>query len=62
MKQSFINKITLCKHCHSAFIIDEEGTDDTCDTCLVESELSQELIDSEDGLLEHIQEQLNKDN
>lgn len=62
MKQSFLNKIILCKHCHSAYIIDEQGNDDTCDTCLVESELSQELVDDQDGLLQYIQEQINKDN
>jgi len=34
MKQSFINKITLCNQCNLAFIIDQEGDDTTCDACL----------------------------
>jgi hypothetical protein len=48
LKQSFIDRITLCDRCRKAFIIDEEGTDSTCDSCLAESEITHELIDSGD--------------
>jgi hypothetical protein len=45
MKQSFINRITLCENCHSAFIINVEGDENKCDLCLAENELTLELID-----------------
>jgi len=45
MKQSFINKIALCEKCNHAFIIDVEGDQETCDSCIAESELTHELID-----------------
>jgi hypothetical protein len=45
MKQSFINRITLCDKCHSAFIINVEGDENTCDLCLSDNELTHELID-----------------
>ena len=60
MKQSFLDRITLCECCRKAFIIDEEGDNDTCDSCLAESELTHELIES-DGLLTYIHEQMKKD-
>jgi hypothetical protein len=46
MKQSFINKIVLCEKCHQAFIINVEGDDNTCDTCISEQEIKHEIIDS----------------
>lgn len=49
MKQSFINKINLCKKCNHAFIIDVEGDQEICDSCIAESELTQELI--QDGTI-----------
>ena len=45
MKQSFINKIVLCEKCRQAFIINVEGNETTCDTCISESELKSKLID-----------------
>jgi hypothetical protein len=45
MKKSFINRITLCDKCNSAFIINVEGDESTCDLCLADSELTNELID-----------------
>jgi hypothetical protein len=45
MKQTFINRITLCDKCRSAFIINVEGDNNTCDLCLSDSELTHELID-----------------
>ena len=45
MKQSFINKIVLCKHCRHAFIINEQGSEDTCDSCLAEFEIRGKLVD-----------------
>ena len=45
MKQSFINRITLCDKCRSAFIINVEGDENTCDLCLANNELTHELID-----------------
>jgi DNA-directed RNA polymerase subunit M/transcription elongation factor TFIIS len=48
VKQSFINRITLCDSCNSAFIISEEGDDSTCDSCLAENEITYEIIDSGD--------------
>jgi hypothetical protein len=45
MKQSFINKINLCAKCNHAFIIDVEGDQETCDSCIAKSELNQELLD-----------------
>ena len=52
MKQSFINRIALCDKCGKAFTIDEEGNESTCDSCIAESELKQELID--EGALEFV--------
>lgn len=49
MKQSFINKITLCEKCHTAFIINVDGDENTCDICLADNELTLELID--EGIL-----------
>jgi hypothetical protein len=46
MKQSFINQITLCDNCKSAFIINVEGDGTTCDGCIAERELTHEIIDS----------------
>ena len=34
MKQSFINRITLCDKCKTAFIINVEGDNNTCESCL----------------------------
>lgn len=45
MRKSFINRITLCDKCKSAFIINVEGDDTVCDLCLADSELTNELID-----------------
>jgi uncharacterized CHY-type Zn-finger protein len=45
MKQSFINKIVLCKQCRHAFIINEQGSEDTCDSCLSEFEIRGRLVD-----------------
>jgi hypothetical protein len=45
MKQVLTNRITFCKKCNHAFIINIEGDDDTCDSCIAESELTHELID-----------------
>lgn len=45
MKQSFINRITLCDKCNTAFIINVEGDENTCDLCLADNELTYELID-----------------
>lgn len=45
MKQSFINKIILCKHCRHAFIMNEQGSEDTCDSCLAEFEITHKLVD-----------------
>jgi hypothetical protein len=45
MKQSLINKIALCNKCKSAFIINIEGDEDTCDGCIAENEITHELID-----------------
>ncbi len=44
MKQSLINKIALCDKCGHAFIMEVEGDDQTCDSCLAEKELNSELI------------------
>lgn len=52
MKQSFINKIALCEKCNHAFIINVEGDDDTCDGCIAEAELNQDLKD--DGTIASI--------
>lgn len=49
MKQSLINKIALCDKCKHAFTINVEGDEVTCDSCLAERELSNELID--EGIL-----------
>lgn len=46
MKQSFINRITLCEKCHQAFILNVEGNDTICDGCIDEQEIKHELIDS----------------
>ena len=46
MKQSFINRITLCEKCNQAFILNVEGNDTICDTCIDEQEVKHELIDS----------------
>jgi hypothetical protein len=46
MKSSFINQITLCDNCKSAFIIHIEGDASTCDSCIAERELTHEIIDS----------------
>lgn len=46
MKQSFINQIILCDNCKSAFIINVEGDQTTCDGCIAERELTHEIIDS----------------
>jgi uncharacterized CHY-type Zn-finger protein len=45
MKQSLINKIVLCKNCNHAFIINEQGDENTCDNCLSELEIRHQLID-----------------
>jgi len=45
MRKSFINKIILCKHCRHAFIMNEQGNEDTCDSCLAEFEINHKLID-----------------
>jgi len=45
VKQSLINKIALCDKCKHAFTINIEGDEVTCDSCLAERELSNELID-----------------
>jgi uncharacterized CHY-type Zn-finger protein len=45
VKSSFINKIILCKHCRHAFIIHEQGSEDTCDGCLAEFEIRGKLVD-----------------
>jgi hypothetical protein len=45
VKQSFINRITLCDKCNTAFIINVEGDENTCDLCLADNELTLELID-----------------
>lgn len=52
VKQSFINRIALCDKCGKAFTIYEEGNESTCDSCIAENELKQELID--DGTLESL--------
>lgn len=52
MKQSFINRIALCEKCGKAFTMNIEGDDDTCDSCIAEGELKQELID--EGALEFV--------
>lgn len=57
MKQSFINKVALCKKCRHAFTINVEGDDDTCDSCLAESELTHELLD--EGVLDEFRSRLN---
>jgi hypothetical protein len=44
VKQSLVNKISLCKKCNHAFVIGVEGDDDVCDSCIAEKELSNELI------------------
>lgn len=48
MKQTMINRIRLCEHCRKAYIINEQGDDTTCDSCLAESELTHEILDSGD--------------
>ena len=45
MKQSFINRIALCVKCNRAFIIDVEGDQNTCDGCIVNPDVTQEIID-----------------
>jgi hypothetical protein len=50
MRQSFINKITLCKKCRKAFIINAEGNEDTCDGCMAEKELKQKELQDLIGL------------
>lgn len=52
MKQTLINRITFCKKCSHAFIINVEGNEDTCDSCIAEDELTQELID--EGVLPEV--------
>ena len=34
MRQSMIKNVTLCKCCRKAFIMNVEGDDETCDSCL----------------------------
>ena len=48
MKQVMINRIALCEKCRQAFIINEQGDETVCDSCLAESELTHELLDSGD--------------
>ncbi len=43
--KTLINKIILCKQCHHAFIINEQGSEDTCDSCLAEFEIRDKLVD-----------------
>jgi len=52
LKQSFINRIVICDKCGKAFTINLEGDESTCDGCIAEKELKQELID--DGTLEFV--------
>lgn len=54
MKQTMINRITFCKKCSHAFIINIEGNEDTCDSCIAEEELNQELWD--EGILTEVQD------
>jgi len=49
MKQVLTNRITFCKKCNHAFIINVEGDEDTCDNCIAEAELTHKLID--EGIL-----------
>jgi len=49
VKQSLVNKIALCDKCGHAFIMNAEGDDTTCDSCLAEKELNSELI--EEGVI-----------
>jgi len=48
VKQVMINRIALCEKCRQAFIINEQGDETVCDSCLAESELTHELLDSGD--------------
>lgn len=52
VKQSFINRISLCDKCGKAFTMNVEGDEDICDSCIAESESKQELID--EGALEFV--------
>ena len=52
MKQTMINRITFCNKCNHAFIINIEGNDDTCDSCIAQEELTQELWD--EGIITEI--------
>jgi len=45
MKQVFTNRVTFCKTCNHAFIMNVEGDEDTCDGCIAEAELTHQLID-----------------
>lgn len=48
MKQVMINRIALCEKCRQAFIINEQGDESVCDSCIAEDELTHELLDSGD--------------
>ena len=50
MKQVMINRIALCDKCRQAFIINEQGDENVCDSCIAEDELTHELLDSGDLL------------
>ena len=50
MKNSLVNKIALCDKCGHAFIMNVEGDDETCDGCLADKELGNELIN--EGFIE----------
>lgn len=34
MKQSIKDRVTFCKHCGTAYLIDVEGDHESCDLCL----------------------------
>jgi hypothetical protein len=43
-----INRIALCEKCRQAFIINEQGDESVCDSCIAEDELTHEILDSGD--------------
>lgn len=44
-----INRIALCEKCRQAFIINEQGDETTCDSCLdIEKDNNDDLNDMKD--------------
>jgi hypothetical protein len=49
VKQVMINRIALCEKCRQAFIINEQGDETVCDSCLdIEKDNIHDLDDMKD--------------